>query len=910
MLVAAWLAWLAGCATGLDKVRGQRDGHLEDGNFLAALGESRVVYRSGVASLSDLAAHCGLVYSVSSYSQARECVDSLLARAAASEGSMQADIEKAIAEAAAHRGALMPGVVLAAERAHVLRNGRLIEGWRDTRYGAEAALALDNLLWRGHYLLGRIELETGDAAAARLQLRQAREIVLRQRQYAQGQLALASLLDGREKWMYQDLPDAGSADSRAWWIDLLGTLSIASSLSGDTAGAAQAIDNLRAVDSLRELEGYKQSRLAFAQLAAGNLAGAKAAADADPEQTRRSLRVGGTLLGGGLLAISLLAAAAAFAAPAAGIAAAMNQVVTGMAYLIWGVGFSVLTITFSRIAGHDTAWDLTQRWYAVAKISRAAGDDDKADAMYAKLLAQDAMLQSQPAIEWQVYADHAERLESTGRDDEAIAYYEKSIAVIEATRHNIAAEAAKIGFIADKQSVYQRLMALRLKRGQVDQAFELSEQARARALLDLLATRDWTRTIDAAGAPQDELVSRIDEQQAELRLALLQDKPKEVELRRGALQRLAQRVEREAPQLAALTQVRHYTLAEIRESLQPGELLLSFAPVGERLLAFALSRTELRQWSMPAGEVTARVGLMRHAIEQRALTEAVPRELAALLFSGLPEMAHFDTLTVVPSGALHVLPFAALQGEGWLLPAGTTLRMLPSASVLPLLAERRRPAVPMRVLAFGNPDFGGRYPALPSTEAEARSVTSIVGAGRTLLGREASRDNLLQLAGDATVLHVATHGQYDAQRPLQSALMLSDGKGGAAPVVAADFYGRRIGARLVTLSACETGLGAVRSGNEVIGLYRGLMFAGADTIVASLWEVDDESTAFLMARFYRHLRDLPAPQALHRAQRDTAARWQEPYHWAGFVVIGLDRPFGRAADSAAVTPPSSATPAR
>jgi CHAT domain-containing protein len=100
----------------------------------------------------------------------------------------------------------------------------------------------------------------------------------------------------------------------------------------------------------------------------------------------------------------------------------------------------------------------------------------------------------------------------------------------------------------------------------------------------------------------------------------------------------------------------------------------------------------------------------------------------------------------------------------------------------------------------------------------------------------------------------------------------------------------------------------VKSGDEVIGLYRALMFAGADTIVASLWEVDDASTAFLMTRFYTHLKTHDAPTALHMAQRDTAQKWPEPFHWAGFAVIGLERPFGQAV--AVSRSPAASVPVR
>ena len=909
---AASVLALCGCATGLDKVRKARDSGLEDGNFLAALGQSRTLYRSDGVPLPDLAAHCGLVFSVANYSEARECIERLVRRIDAAESTLEADLQKRLAAAAQaaaeseHRA--MPPELKDAYRAKVWRNGRLVEGWRDTRYGVETRLALHDLKWRALYLRGMIDLETGDPAGARAALAQAHELATRRWTYQDDEgrsasIDLVALLEGRQAWFFQSNGQVGSADARAWWINLLSSLSISAGASGDAPGAASALAELQATEVPRALEGYKQSRLAFAHMAAGHVAQAKQAADADPEQSRRNLRVGGTLLGGMVLVYALVAAAALAAAPAVTISAAMANVAAMGAYLVVGITASVLTITVSRVAGHDTTWDLTQRWYAVARISAASGDEARAEEMYRKLLAQDEVLQSQPGIQWQVYADVAQRHEAAGREDEAIVFYEKAVDVIEATRRNIAAETAKIGFIADKQQVYQRLMRLRLKRGQVGPAFELSEQARARALLDSLASRDWTQALDAGLAQQGQAVRALEAQESEVRLALLQDQPREADRRRGAMLQLAEQLQGQDRQLAALTHVRRYRLDEIRERLAPAEVLVSFVPMGDQLVVFGLSRTMLRHWTVPAGETNARVGLLRHAIEQRSVSTLQRRELAQLLFAGLRDMGAVERLTVVPSGSLHALPFAALQGhdgDTGLLPEGAALRVLPSASMLPLLQGRQRPPVPMSVMAFGNPDFGGRLPQLPGTEGEARSVARIVGAGRVVVGREATKEELLQHATEASVLHFATHGQFDPQRPMQSALFLSDGHGGVETLTAADFYGLRLGARLVTLSACETGLGSVGSGDEVIGLYRGLMFAGADTLVVSLWDVDDASTSFLMTRFYAHLKTHTAPQALQLAQRDTAARWPEPYHWAGFTLIGLDDPFAVSAPSAAV----------
>ncbi|WP_124538238.1 CHAT domain-containing protein [Piscinibacter terrae] len=910
VMLALGVAILAGCASTIDTTRKDRDKGLKDGDFLAALAQSRQLYRSGPTALTDIAAHCGLVFAVANYSEARECTDRLLNELSAAEAILDREVEKQLNEEYANPGVrhFKSRELVSALESEAFDGKKLSPRWRESRFGVEKILALHNLRWRAQYLRGKIDLDTGDFAGARQRLSEAREMVNHQWPYGKDRrLSLAAIMDGSEVWRFEDVEGAGSDDSRAWWIDLLGSLSIASSASHDDAQAISALTELEQLHVSRELDGYKQSRLAFANMAAGRLAAAKKAADADPEQYRRNLRVGGAFLSGGILIYALLTAAALSAAPAASLGTAFANAIAAAATLILGVAASVITFAVSRIAGKDTTWDLTQRWYAVARISRDTGDDAKADATYKKLLEQDAVLQSQPAIQWQVYADLGQWHEKAGRDDEAIAFYQRAIDVIEATRRNIAAEAAKIGFISDKQQVYQRLMQLRLKRGQVAQAFELSEQARARALLDILATRDWTQALDAQVAQRGELLKLVETQESEARLAILQDKPAQTTLRRNALKSLGERIQAEDTQLAALTHIKRYTLDEIRARLDAHEVLLSFVPVGNELVAFAVSRDELRHWRLPAGEVNGRVGLLRHAIEQHSVSASLTRDLAQQLFAGLAPMNRFDKLSVVPTGSLHALPFAALQTAGGALPDTVSLRILPSASILPLLNERPRQAAAMSVMAFGNPDFGGQLQSLPNTEAEVDQVTRIVGAGQALTGREASKANVLSHSAQATVLHFATHSQFDAERPLQSSLYLSDGQGGATTLTASDFYGMRIGARLVTLSACETGLGTVKSGDEVIGLYRALMFAGADTIVASLWEVDDASTSFLMTRFYTHLKTHDAPTALHMAQRDTAQKWPEPFHWAGFAVIGLERPFGQ---EVAVSPsPSASAPA-
>ena len=798
---------------------------------------------------------------------------------------------------------------------------RLRADWPTTRAGVEAQLLVANVRWRTLYLAGKLELETGDFGRAHAQLKQGWDLVHRSwpvtgEPRGPQAVSLVAFIEQRETWLLFGEQEPPPEEITAW-LDLMASLVVAAVADGDRDFAGEVAAALAATPAPRVAAGYKSSRLAYAHVALGDWARARQAVEADPEAFRRALRQGGTWLSTGVLLGALATAATIVAAPAVGFAGAFNGLIASL-WVAGGLLTSSLTLTFARVAGSDSVWDRMQRWYASARIAKETGEHAQAREAYQRLLDNELLLQSQPAIQWQVYADMAELSERDGHVDEAIMLLSKAVEVIEATRRNIAAESAKIGFFADKQRVYRHLMRLLIQRGEVAAAFEFSERARARALLDLLAGRDFgagngegapaatpgprpTAATDWAGAEGEE---------SDLRLAALQARADEVQRRRGTAVQAAAQVQREAPELASLTSVTRYRAAQIQALLDEGEVLVSFFPLGEEVVAFGLTRQRVVHWLMPAAGLDQAVRELRENVEARRALGPGAQRLAAQLFQGLPAIAPagLRRITVVPTGPLHVLPFAALEASGALslaargaqgAPATLTgggataaaWRVLPSASLLPLAATRAKGGVvPAGVVAFGNPDFGGVLTPLPAAEAEARQVVAIVGAGRAVTGRAATREAVVRALPEAGMLHLATHGRFDSREPLQSALMFSDGKGGVAALTAADLYGLRMAARLVTLSACETGLGEVRSGDEVIGLYRALMFAGARTIVASLWEVDDASTAFLMVRFYEHLRSMPAPEALRRAQTDTAVRWPAPYFWAGFSVIGMDRP--------------------
>jgi CHAT domain-containing protein len=204
------------------------------------------------------------------------------------------------------------------------------------------------------------------------------------------------------------------------------------------------------------------------------------------------------------------------------------------------------------------------------------------------------------------------------------------------------------------------------------------------------------------------------------------------------------------------------------------------------------------------------------------------------------------------------------------------------------------------VLVIGNPD--GR---LPFAGQEAQAIARLYGA-QPLLGTAATKETLRREAPQAGIVHIAAHGRYDATRPLASWLALAPDGEEAGQLPAREVYDLDLKhADLVVLSACQTNLGELSAGDEVVGLTRAFLFAGTPTVISSLWSVDDAATGLLMERFYTHLRGgLGKAEALRQAQqdvrdyRDTAGqqRYAAPYYWAGFVLAGDPGPVDQPPD--------------
>ncbi len=530
----------------------------------------------------------------------------------------------------------------------------------------------------------------------------------------------------------------------------------------------------------------------------------------------------------------------------------------------------------------------------------------------------------------------------------ALQAVEPALARIESLRGKPASPELRSTFLASKQDFFELYVSLLMElhrrepgSGYDARALAVSEEARARSLLDLLteARADLRRDVDPALLAQEaELTRRIemaDRRRQSLVVtgaAVARLEAAETDLR-GLLarfDRLQSRIRLASPGYAALVQPRPLSLEQIQKRVVDRDtLLLEYALGRERSFLWAVTPGGIESFELPPRaaieEAARRSSFLLAASDQRLARAQADAALAELSQILLQPVAHLLTpgrrLLVVPDGALHYIPFGALPvAGGQPIVLQHEVVSLPSASTLTLLArEPGRRDVPGVLAVLADPVFDIADPRVPGmmqspsagpavgsslpldrllySHAEAAAILSLAPPRQTLsaLGFEASRETVLSGAlRGYRIVHFATHGILDAEHPELSGIALSrvdrQGRPRNGFLYAHEIYRLDLPADLVVLSACQTALGREIRGDGLVGLTRGFLYAGARQVLVSLWPVDDRATAELMRRFYREMLGAgrPPAAALRAAQ---VSMWQEdawrsPYYWAGFILQG------------------------
>lgn len=535
-----------------------------------------------------------------------------------------------------------------------------------------------------------------------------------------------------------------------------------------------------------------------------------------------------------------------------------------------------------------------------------------------------------------------------GRPGEALAHVERALEILELQRHRVPEPEQRATFFAQERSLFElhldlliRLHDLRPDGGFDVAAFEASERARARALLDLLVEREGspeTGSVEQEGDPGLEAMFEARERALGERFAEIEQELEEVTAddpdhaeRRQALE--AQRAETEQtrrqleleirlrlPRYYALRFGEPVKLPAVQELLDGDTALVEYALGSEGSLLFVVTREEVRTFRLPAtaAQIAADVTTLRSAIaaagrRRLASYRSVARSLYERLLAPAEELLGDKTrLLVVADGGLHLLPFETLLttppdaspglAELPYLLARWSVVSVPSAGVLAFLErvdEELREAPPSpeapTFLVFADP-VPGRWPRLVGSDEEASAIAALHPGGEAVVrsGEEATEARIKSdpQVASARRLHFATHGLLDERHPQHSGLVLTAGEGEDGVLKVYEIFLLRLAAELVVLSACETGLGEEIRGEGLIGLTRAFFYAGAPRVLVSLWKVDDLATAELMVRFYRGLKEPDAEtaaEALRAAKLDLLQeeRFAHPAHWAAFVLTGL-----------------------
>lgn len=492
-----------------------------------------------------------------------------------------------------------------------------------------------------------------------------------------------------------------------------------------------------------------------------------------------------------------------------------------------------------------------------------------------------------------------------------------------------------------------------IEQGETEQAFNVLEQSRAQFLRTLIAERDLDFSSDLP--PDLDQAYRKNRAQLDSELTRLTTLPATRTEQRQALRQsiadldqrrrqLLAEIRTQAPRIADIqdpTPIQTQTLGNV---VAPGTLVLSYSVGRDRTILFAYDAAsdQLSHFTLPIRResLADQVQQYRNAIGQRAhidfrFPNSTGHQLArTLLAPTLDLITGAQRILICPDGPLHELPFAALVVEkndaslGYLVETAPVHRAF-SVSLYQQFRnqESERPAGTQKLLAFGDPDFAAGAPdsnnrmaaavpaKLPYTREEVQSVARLYpGQAEVYLGAEATELNVKTQAPAASLLHLASHAMVDDQLPLNSAVILSsndESQQNGYLTALEVFEDLRLQSELVTLSACETGLGSDMGNEGMLGLVSAFQFAGAQSVLASLWKVSDKGTADLMRQFYAGLKaGLPKDRALRSAQLamlgsgeleaagdnlraigglvqgDFASHSREPFFWAAFELFG------------------------
>ena len=497
---------------------------------------------------------------------------------------------------------------------------------------------------------------------------------------------------------------------------------------------------------------------------------------------------------------------------------------------------------------------------------------------------------------------------ASGKDDFAYQSYQRAREAMEKVRGSIRGEELKIAFFENKLEVYENLVDICLRRPHgFEEAFTYIEQAKSRSLADIL--NQPVHVPSDADAGQSELVRSIRNLREELNWYYNLIEREQLRPEQDSQQKIRNLEQQARSREADLNKaLKESTLAEasaagvwipnsvsldqVRTVLPEGTLLVEYFGLQERQIACVLTRDDLRIYPVTLqSRIKKLLQLLQFQLSKfrldpeyvsrfsGALLESTQSHLAGLYQELVAPIRHLldgKRIVFVPHGLLHYVPFHALyDGEHYLLDS-FPISYAPSASVF-ALCQNKAVNTSGDSLILGVPDAQA-----PAISEEVEALTKILPNARAFVGDAANESTLRTYGPRSRTVHIATHGYFRQDNPVFSSIRLA-----GSHVSLYDLCHLSLPAELIVLSGCATGLNVVTPGDELIGLVRGLLQAGAQSLLVSLWDVHDDSTREFMIAFYTRLQQgLSKSAAVQASMMELRQHRPHPYYWASFSLIG------------------------
>ena len=491
-----------------------------------------------------------------------------------------------------------------------------------------------------------------------------------------------------------------------------------------------------------------------------------------------------------------------------------------------------------------------------------------------------------------------------GKLEDAVTYYKKAVMALEDERSMLQSGEMRTSFATNMVQTYDGIVSTLSALGRTEESFNFSERGRARAFLDILGNRvDLSRGKDSSLTKDEEDLKMQISELASIGQENDADISGELEELTKQYAQVLEKLRKSDPEHASLVSVAPMTLTDLQAMLKPGQTVIEFHVLNNETIAWLITRDQIQSAVIKQSkmDLVAKISDYRESIEsitsnERSLrmktaektvsdVEKIARELYLTLMGNF-KIDPGQELIVVPHDILHYLPFHTLVlPDGKFLLEENLVSYLSSASLMKFTAEKRKKSG-NKLIAFGNPDLGNPAYDLKYAEKEVNKIKTIYPQSEIYLKKEATRKRALNLSGNFDMIHFATHGEYDDKDPLASALRLSPVGDDDGKLTTEDIFKMRINASLVVLSACETALGKIKHGDEVIGFTRAFIYAGTPSVVTTLWQVSDVATYILMGDFYQNLRIMRKADALRTAQLNLMKKYHHPFFWGAFVLTG------------------------